>query len=31
MKNYSEIQKNMKKNKLPTKKEFINQMINILN
>ena len=31
MENYLEIQERMKKNKLPTKKEFINQMINILN
>ena len=31
MKNYLKIQERMKKNKLPTKKEFINQMINILN
>lgn len=31
MKNYSNIQEDMKKNKLPTKKEFILQMINILN
>ena len=31
MKNYSDIQKGMKKNILPTKQEFISQMINILN
>ena len=31
MKNYSNIQESMIKNKLPTKKEFVLQMINILN
>ena len=31
MENYSNIQENMKKNILPTKKEFISQMSNILN
>ncbi len=31
MKNYLEIQENMSKNKLPTKKEFISQMCDILN
>ena len=30
MKNYSEIQESMHKNKLPTKQEFISQMSNIL-
>ena len=30
MKNYSNIQESMKSNKLPTKKDFISQMINIL-
>ena len=30
MNNYSNIQKNMSKNKLPTKEKFISQMINIL-
>jgi len=30
MKNYSGIQESMSKNKLPTKREFISQMINIL-
>ena len=31
MKNYNNIQESMIKNKLPTKKEFVLQMINILN
>ena len=31
MENYSSIQKDMLKNKLPTKEEFIKQMSNILN
>ena len=30
MKNYTSIQENMSKNKLPTKEEFISQMSNIL-
>ncbi len=30
MKNYSDIQESMSKNKLPTKKEFVSQMTNIL-